>query len=74
MKRLVSILLTFVMLLALTTPASAAATKTSGAATTLRLESVTGTVQMKNASGKSVKAARPAGPCSGPSKRWSIVV
>ena len=57
MKRLVSFLLTLVMLLSLATPASAAAVKTSGAATTLRLESVTGTVQMKNGSGKSVKAA-----------------
>lgn len=57
MKRLASFLLTLVMLLSLATPASAAAVKTSGAATTLRLESVTGTVQMKNGGGKSVKAA-----------------
>lgn len=58
MKRLISILLTAIMLLSLTVPALAAPIKTSGAASTLKLESVTGTAQLKNASGKDVKVAK----------------
>lgn len=55
MKKIWAVLLSICLILSLASPAMAAPIKTSGAASTLRLESVDGTAQLTNASGKSVK-------------------
>lgn len=55
MRRLSAVLLSLCLMLSLTAPVLAAP-QTSGAASTLRLESTEGTVQMKDAAGKAIKA------------------
>ena len=58
MKRVFAVLLSICLLASLAAPALAAPIKTSGAASTLKLESVDGTAQLKNASGKEVKTTK----------------
>ncbi len=60
MKRISAILLTLCLLLSLSVPGLAAPIKSSGAASTLRLESTEGSVHLKNASGKEVKTTNAA--------------
>ena len=53
MKKIVALLVSICLMLSLATPAFAA--KTSGAASTLRLESTVGSVKLKNAAGRNLK-------------------
>ena len=58
MKRVFAVLLSICLLASLAAPALAAPIKTSGAASTLKLESVDGTAKLNNASGKEVKTTK----------------
>ena len=57
-KKIWAVLLSICLMLSLAAPALAAPIKTSGAASTLKLESVDGSAQLKNAGGKDIRITR----------------